>query len=142
MVICWEVDFAARSARRTHLPSRRSRQTSGSRSVSPLVVVDGHNRPVAIVYSACTTSHAVTRFLIWPHIPPKVLRKHKFHSLMTRSRAEALRKAFEATPTSSTPRVGADMLMDFNALCDAVYPGDFNQVGGWVGEWVGVGAYG
>jgi len=56
-----------------------------------------------------------------------VLRKHKFHSLMTRSRAEALRKTFEAAPTSSTPRVGADMLMDYNSLCDAVYPGDFNH---------------
>mmetsp|Transcript_24763 Transcript_24763/g.57220 ORF Transcript_24763/g.57220 Transcript_24763/m.57220 type:complete len:1092 (-) Transcript_24763:164-3439(-) len=57
----------------------------------------------------------------------KVLRKHKFHSLMTRSRAEALRKTFEAAVTSSTPRVGADMLMDYNSLCDAVYPGDFNH---------------
>lgn len=53
------------------------------------------------------------------------LRKHKFHSLMTKSKAEALRKNFLAGTNPTDPM--GDPGLDYNLLCDAIYPGDFDK---------------
>jgi Ca2+-binding EF-hand superfamily protein len=47
-----------------------------------------------------------------------VLRKHKFHLIMTERAADALRMQYDTN---------ADGTLNYNAMCDAIHPGDFDK---------------
>jgi Ca2+-binding EF-hand superfamily protein len=59
-----------------------------------------------------------------------VLRKHKFHLIMTERAADALRMQYDTN---------ADGTLDYNAMCDAIHPGDFDK---YVDAYIGPKKYG
>jgi Ca2+-binding EF-hand superfamily protein len=59
-----------------------------------------------------------------------VLRKHKFHVIMTERAADALRMQYDTN---------ADGTLDYNSMCDAIHPGDFDK---YVDAYIGPKTYG
>jgi len=59
-----------------------------------------------------------------------VLRKHKFHLIMTERAADALRMQYDTN---------ADGTLDYNAMCNAIHPGDFDK---YVDAYIGPTKYG
>ena len=66
------------------------------------------------------------------HVTPgswfQVLRKHRFHGVLTRQVAEALRKKYSKDELDqATGDAALRSYLDYNSLCDVVFPGDFNS---------------
>jgi hypothetical protein len=59
-----------------------------------------------------------------------VLRKHKFHLIMTERAADALRMQYDTN---------ADGTLNYNSMCDAIHPGDFDK---YVNAYIGPTKYG
>jgi len=64
------------------------------------------------------------------HSYKTALRKHKFHAIMTEKAADALRMQYDTN---------ADGTLDYNAMCDAIHPGDFDK---YVEAYIGPKTYG
>lgn len=64
------------------------------------------------------------------HTYKTILRKHKFHLIMTEKAADALRMQYDTN---------ADGTLDYNSMCDAVHPGDFDK---YVEAYIGPTTYG
>jgi len=55
----------------------------------------------------------------------QVLRKHRFHGILTKQNAEALRRKYSRDdPESQAPDA---LSLDYHALCDSIFPGDFGS---------------
>ena len=66
------------------------------------------------------------------HVTPgswfQVLRKHRFHGVLTRQVAEALRKKYSKDELDQASGDAAlRSYLDYNSLCGVVFPGDFNS---------------